>query len=590
MTSLHSKASSKGLSGLEKAKHDLLNFVTAKQRRFSYDTASIKASNRAKKAVTDRLRKQSATVPMLVQSEAELAVEQAKLISKHVDCLRRSDHLPITANVRLSSPSSREEGGSDGVDGPDQYDIRVVSQNVQEFVEDGLNIYAAAMPFLKGTKGSGKTKHFVSAMMSAEVVDAHAEAVVQLCVRALEGEAANGERCDDDAGVGKRNVAGTAAAVCLQEVDPYLLDVLKAAGSARLPPWKVHACEDALKVRAKSGGCLGITCIVSALPFEPLPDVVVQSTGKGAKVRRFARVCLCPPPNPPSTRAPAPAPAPITSRAPTFATGAASENISVNGNPKASAAAAAVLLRTPPVVIVSVHVRHYDGAHAWPELKGLAGLSKGGGALKSRGLSGGRAGSKRGKGYSQVQPDNSANIAVAELMLRDAAAEVIAQGGALIAVGDFNGPMRSIDGSGSSNAMSTDSGSDAANFYGIVAKAIRKRKISESNEVQDAVVRSKAAVSPKVEREAQSATTEATRSCSGGALTRLDKMDETSPSNSPPVLQTVFPSPVLAEYGAMVTQSAPETPTQYGKSKAIDGCMVVSVTSVGLECALVSDN
>lgn len=45
----------------------------------------MKASNRAKKEVTERLRKKSIALPMLVKSETKLCEEQARLVSKYVN-------------------------------------------------------------------------------------------------------------------------------------------------------------------------------------------------------------------------------------------------------------------------------------------------------------------------------------------------------------------------------------------------------------------------------------------------------------------------------------------------------------------------
>jgi hypothetical protein len=69
----------------------------------------------------------------------------------------------------------------------------------------------------------------------------------------------------------------------------------------------LKACQSATSVRARKGACLGITCIVAALPFTPLPDVVVETTGKTADKgtvpvfgHRFGSIIKLPPPPPPS--------------------------------------------------------------------------------------------------------------------------------------------------------------------------------------------------------------------------------------------------------------------------------------------------
>lgn len=498
---------------------------------------------------------------------------------RYADCLRQSDHVPIAATVWLPSASGQHAGshggaGAGGTDG--SHCVRVVSHNIQEFVEDGLNIYAGAMPFLKGTKGSGKLKQLVSAMMSQVVVEAHAEAVVRLCSRALEGTAAQNGVTTSDNHDGEQQQqqqhgpgdatpdAGSspAVAVCLQEVDPYVLDVLVSRGASRSPPWEVHACEDATTARSKAGGCLGITCIVSVHPFEPMPDIVVTSTGKGKKVRRFACVRFLAP-------ASASLKQPNKTASSDASGGGSVECEGGEGEGGGGGEAPAILVpasdATLPLMVASVHVRHFDGVHAWPELKGVA-------ALSAKGVGGGgERGSKRKKGHCG-QPTNAANIAVAELMLRDAAAAVLSDGGVLVAVGDYNGPMRTKDGCGRSNAVQAD---DGDHLYTIVSKAIRKRKLSESNKVQDVAKDSKIATS-------------AEESASGSVVATGSEVRnaEQAAADTPPSKRPAHP---FGSSTALVSQTAPDCPTQYGKASAIDGCMVISSQTVRVECSILSN-
>ena len=92
---------------------------------------------------------------------AAASAETSALVDANRFVLSASDHLPICATLR---------GGSVGASG---WGFRVTSHNVQELVEDGINVYVSALPFVTGSSGAKAMRmRLVDAMLSDAAVEA----------------------------------------------------------------------------------------------------------------------------------------------------------------------------------------------------------------------------------------------------------------------------------------------------------------------------------------------------------------------------------------------------------------------------------
>lgn len=210
----------------------------------------------------------------MLELRAAASAEVTALVDSSRMVLAASDHLPIYVTLR-----GRCRGGC-------HWGFHVTSHNVQELVEDGINVYVSALPFISGFSGAKELrKRLVDAMLSDAVVEAQQQAVARL----LE------EQLNDQTSAGSR--AALSDAVCLQEVGVPLLAFLREYCAQR--GLHMHASAGTEPVGAgdvsarTSRSCAAITCIVSPRAFQPLDDVAVNySTKSRTRTRRFAAVAF----------------------------------------------------------------------------------------------------------------------------------------------------------------------------------------------------------------------------------------------------------------------------------------------------------
>ncbi len=302
------------------------------------------------------------------------------LIDKNIALLSRSDHVPI----RVSASLGKKSGSGDGL-----RRVQVSSFNVQEFVVHGLSTYIASFPAIRNTRGTGKSKILLDAMLSRAVIERH----VVDCVKFVERELTGGSGAG--AGAGEAETCyrhKPSAAVCLQETDPRLVHALRERAAQADPPlFYVHACDAYSEGGVVEHGgikCSSITCIVATEPFHRiLPDIVVvvgsEDKNKKSYTRRFA----------------------------------------------------AAVLKGGHTTVVSVHVRHDKGGKT----------KKNAGGEEQQRIDQQRRRKKRKYHYSGgSQSFNEAHIRQAEDAVLTSCREWLLgdDRGVVIAVGDYNGPMR----------------------------------------------------------------------------------------------------------------------------------------------------
>ena len=218
-----------------------------------------------------------------------------RLLEEFAPVLSRSDHSAVCVEARLAAAAAEAEpeqeveeeaaaaeevvtGAVEAEAESGRLRLRVVSQNVQELVSDGVHTCACAVAArLKGLPEVPPAGRAVELLKEAMLSPPAARAQLEWLRSLLEGEVPH------------------SAAVCLQELSDGLVADLRALCGAPGRGWHMHASEPAPPRGRAGASCAARTCIISSSPLRPEPDVVASFSGAGgaaARTRRFAAATL----------------------------------------------------------------------------------------------------------------------------------------------------------------------------------------------------------------------------------------------------------------------------------------------------------
>jgi exonuclease III len=277
---------------------------------------------RAKKRAMDVAREQAERSPAMDEFCSEADIKRRASIEEHSAALARSDHLPIVVHLqttmrsqtehttetsgaqadrqhRDSSPADTAAAGilsssDSALAAPASHshltedrfsEFRVVSHNVQELIEDGVNMYASCLAShqLRMVAPAGcavrSARELVATLVGAMLSPAVRETQREMLLAFLETQV---PKCD---------------AVCLQELSNELVASLESACAAHAPHWYFHASQKPPR-KSSSGGCDARTAIISHREFVPEADCVVtfqsSSATPTARTRRYATATFSP--------------------------------------------------------------------------------------------------------------------------------------------------------------------------------------------------------------------------------------------------------------------------------------------------------
>jgi len=227
-------------------------FVSAKARQSSKEAVLEAVHAKMRRRLQD-----SGAAHSCETFRAELAIvaaERSIAREKYKAFIPLSDHLPIKVTLRSTA----------GVV------FHVFSQNIQEFVKDGLSNYLCTLPCIVGSKGKGAASRLCEFLVEPESLALQECHVANFVLKCL-----SDDKC---------------LAVCLQEVTPRMLVALQGHLSHR-GDLAIHASsfEDNLDV----GKCFGITLIVFRCQegCEAQNDIVAHYPQRH-RTRRFACIFI----------------------------------------------------------------------------------------------------------------------------------------------------------------------------------------------------------------------------------------------------------------------------------------------------------
>ena len=171
-------------------------------------------AKKVKKRLIESIKSSALQSAQVEKIREEVRIQKSEMIDQNRALLSRSDHTPIRVSARSNGNKTRQ--------------INVSSLNVQEFVVHGLSTYVASFPVIRNTRG--RSKALLQAMLSPSVIQHHVQDCVAFVERELKGEGPLQK--------------GASAAVCLQETDPALVRALKQRAAESDPPlFYIHTCD-----------------------------------------------------------------------------------------------------------------------------------------------------------------------------------------------------------------------------------------------------------------------------------------------------------------------------------------------------------
>jgi len=192
---------------------------------------------RAKRRAIDQACAKAEDSAAMAKFREEARAEQHALVQESAEALAQSDHLPIRVELRLAGDGVAKAGTQDFDDSAaSTSDARnshenprcfhVVSHNIQELIEDGINLYASCLAShhlkcisLEAGSSAPSARDVVStlieSLLSTSVREAQVTAVKAFVHRHV-------RMCD---------------AVCLQELSDEVVEVLKTECEVQSPPW-----------------------------------------------------------------------------------------------------------------------------------------------------------------------------------------------------------------------------------------------------------------------------------------------------------------------------------------------------------------